>query len=340
MITGRLPARIVSAGWGRRLAVLGLVAVVGLLAAWTGVQTLDVTAIGIAFHEASWSWVLVSAALYGASQFMAALVWREGLRAGGLGGISTRCVFAAHWISRGASEFLPAQLGEAARIAALRDHPALGPSGAWRVGGSIAAFKLVDGFVTLSVSVLLVVLLAGPGSSTGLGIAGAAGLVVCIGLIAATRTAGPRALLRIAPKRMQRPLRGFAAGARLFREWRRMCGAVGLQLVATVGRVLSLAALLVAFDLPVAATPLLFALLMLSGLIPLAPGGAGVREVAILPVLVTAFGAQLEVAIALSLGIQAVGLAVSVTGALVALAFRRGLPSFAPAVAAAPARSA
>lgn len=333
MTTGRLPARTVFARWGRRLTVSGLVVAAVLLAGWTGAHTLDLTAIGIAFQDASWSWVAVSAALYGASQFVGALVWREGLRAGGLGAISTRCVFAAHWISRGASEFLPAQLGEAARIAALRDHPALGPSGAWRVGGSIAAFKLVDGFVTLSVSVLLVVLLAGPGSSTGLGIAGAAALVICIGLIVAMCTAGPQTLLRIAPRRMRRPLRGFAAGARLFREWRRACGAVGLQLVATVGRVLSLAALLVAFDLPVSATPLLFALLMLSGLIPIAPGGAGVREAAILPVLVTAFGAQLEVAIALSLGIQAVGLAVSVAGALIALAFRRGVPTLAPAIA-------
>ena len=88
--------------------------------------------------------------------------------------------------------------------------------------------------------------------------------------------------------------------------------------------------------MPAAAAPLVFGLMIVSGYLAISPGGAGVREAAVVPVLVTTYGLTAAPVLAFSLGVQAIALAVSVLGALVALVLERrrsAAPSPGPALA-------
>jgi uncharacterized membrane protein YbhN (UPF0104 family) len=242
----------------------------------------------------------------------------------------------AHWICRGASEFLPAQLGELARLAALKDRPETSGRG-MRVVGSIGAFKLVDGGLSLIVALLIVGLLATPLLP---GIGTIAVVVAVLGGLMVVLWAVWRARDRLVPLRMRASFEELAAGVGLLRGDHSVAPAMAFQSLAMVLRILSLAALMPAYGAPVSAAPLLFALLVLTGLLPISPGGAGVREAAVVPLLIISYGVGLETALAVSLATQAVGLAVSVFGAGIALALgaRFGVtPAPAPQPAPQPA---
>jgi uncharacterized membrane protein YbhN (UPF0104 family) len=128
------------------------------------------------------------------------------------------------------------------------------------------------------------------------------------------------------PRRLQGPVRGLGQGAAVLTRRREALAAIGLQLVAISGRVVSLAALLHAFGMPAEAALLVFALLVLSGVLAISPGGVGVREAALVPALVATYGLGTELTLAFSLGIQATALAVSLLGAAVALVHQRLWP--------------
>ncbi len=70
---------------------------------------------------------------------------------------------------------------------------------------------------------------------------------------------------------------------------------------------------------------------MLAGIVPAAPGGAGTREILLIPALVLAFGIPSSTAFAFSMAIQATALATSLAVGALSLAwlgprlvFRRG----------------
>ncbi len=118
-------------------------------------------------------------------------------------------------------------------------------------------------------------------------------------------------------------VRGLAEGAAVLARRRDAAVAVGLQLVAIGARVASLAALLHAFGMPASAALLVYALMVLSGVVAISPGNVGVRDAAIVPALVATYGLSAEPALAFSLGIQATALGVSLLGAGVALVLMR-----------------
>ncbi len=323
---GRLAAALRRPRVRRSLLAAGALTLLAL-AAWGASHAIQPGALADAFAAVSWPWVAVSGIVYAAGQIASGLVWGVGLRAGGVPGVGRRHVQSAHWIGHGAGEVLPAQLGHVVRYAALRRHPAAAAGCGLRIAGSVGAWKVVDGLVTFAVVAVAAMVIPLPEGLGGLRwLAGAmlAGLVVA--LVVAARI-GPGRAARLVPARMSRVATGLAEGAAVLARRRDAAAAVGLQLVAICGRVVSLAALLHAFGMPAGAALLVFALMVLSGVVAISPGNVGVRDAAIVPALVATYGLGAEAALAFSLGIQATALGVSMVGAAVALGLMRLSPA-------------
>jgi uncharacterized membrane protein YbhN (UPF0104 family) len=321
-LAGRLGAALRCARARRAALVLGIAAMLAL-AAWGAAHAISPGALADAFAAVSWPWVVASAAAYAAGQIASGLVWGVGLRAGGVPGVGRRHVLSAHWIGHGACELLPAQLGHVVRFAAIRRHPAAAAGGGLRIAGSVGAWKVVDGLVTFVVVAIAAMVMPLPASAGGLRwLAGGTLAGLLIALYVLTRV-GPSRVARRLPARVAGLVRGLGEGAAVLASRRDAAAAVGLQLVAICGRVVSLAALLHAFGMPAEAALLVFALMVLAGVVAISPGNVGVRDAALVPALVATYGLSAEPALAFSLGIQATALGVSLLGAAVALVLQR-----------------
>ena len=318
----------------RRPLIAAVALTVLALTAWGIMNAADPARLRDSFTGVSWPWIVAACAAYAATQVASALVWKVGLDAGGLGAIGRGHVIRAHWLGRGACELLPAHLGETVRFAAVRRHPAA-DGGGMRIAGSMGAFKLLDGVVTFAVVAAATTVAPLPSGFTP--IRWAAGLMLAgliVSVVVLWRFGGSR-LAVLVPARARGVFDRFGSGAGLLACRRSIVIAAGLQLAAIGLRILSLAALLAAFGLPAAAAPLVFGLMIVSGYLAISPGGAGVREAAVVPVLVTTYGLTAAPVLAFSLGVQAIALCVSVLGALVALALERRAGVPAPALATA-----
>ncbi len=310
----------------RRALLAAGVAALAALACWGATHAIQPGALADAFAAVSWPWVVVSGVVYAAGQMASGLVWGVGLRAGGMRGVGRRHVQSAHWIGHGAGEVLPAQLGHVVRYAAIRRHPAAAAGGGLRIAGSVGAWKVVDGLVTFVVVAIAAMVMPLPDGLGGLRWVAAATLAgLLVALLVASRV-GLGRVARLLPERLGRVVLGLGEGAALLTRRRDAAAAVGLQLVAICGRVVSLAALLHAFGMPAEAALLVFALMVLSGVVAISPGGVGVRDAAMVPALVATYGLGAEPALAFSLGIQATALGVSLLGAAVALLLMRLSP--------------
>jgi len=320
----------------RRPLIAAVALVVLGVTAWGVMNAADPSRLRDSFTGVEWPWIVAASAAYAATQVTSALVWKVGLDAGGLGAIGRGHVIRAHWLGRGACELLPAHLGEAVRYAAVRRHPAA-DGGGMRIAGSMGAFKLLDGVVTFAVVAAATTVAPLPAGFTP--IRWAAGLMLgglVIAVVVLWRFGGSR-LAVLVPRRARGLLDTFGSGAGLLACRRSILAAAALQLGAIGLRILSLAALLAAFGLPAAAAPLVFGLMIVSGYLAISPGGAGVREAAVVPVLVTTYGLTAAPVLAFSLGVQAIALAVSLAGALVALVLERRAGTPAPVPTPAPA---
>lgn len=320
----------------KRVALAAAVIAATALAGWGLASAVDPAALQAAFAGVRWEWVALAGVAYALSQSASAFVWRVGLSAGGLGGVGPGHVLSSHWIGRGAAELLPAQLGEGVRLAAMRRHPeTTHEGGCARIAGSLGAFKLVDGLGNFALVGLLTLVIPLPGPAAHLRWIAAAALgVAVVGGLVLWRLRARGAALRL-PGAAGRALNNAARGAAMLGDRRQTLGAFGLHFVAAAGRIISLAALLLAFGMPASAALLAYALLVVSALLPISPGGIGVREAALVPALVAAYGLGTDLAIAYSLSIQATVLAVSLVGALIAVAYHElAMPPARPAAAA------
>jgi uncharacterized membrane protein YbhN (UPF0104 family) len=323
---GRFGAALWRPGARRCLLVAGA-AVLLALASWGAAHAIQPGALADAFAAVSWPWVAASGVVYAAGQVASGLVWGVGLRAGGMRGVGRRHVQSAHWLGHSACEVLPAQLGHVVRYAAIRRHPAAAAGGGLRIAGSVGAWKVVDGLVTFVVVAVAAMVMPLPAGLGGLRwIAGATLVGLLVSLLIASRV-GPARVARLLPERIAGVVRGLAEGAALLARRRDAAAAVGIQLLAICCRVVSLAALLHAFGMPAEAALLVFALMVLAGVVAISPGNVGVRDAAMVPALVATYGLSAEPALAFSLGIQATALGVSLLGAAVALALMRLNPS-------------
>ena len=315
----------------RRALLVTAAAALLALGAWGAAHALDPGAMGEAFAAVSWPWVAAAGISYAAGQICSGLVWGVGLRAGGVGGVGRRHVMSAYWIGHGAGELLPAQLGQAVRYAVIRRHPVAGAGCGLRVAGSLGACKVIDGLVTFVVAAVATVVIPLPDAASFLRWVALAALVGLALALLVVRRLSPAQVSRCLPRRARGPMVRFCEGAAMLGRGRDTLVAVGLQLGAVAGRVVSYAALLHAFGLPPAAALLVFALLVMSGLIAISPGGVGVREAALVPALVATYGIGANTVVAFSLGVQATALGVSLVGAALALLTARFWPP-APAV--------
>lgn len=296
--------------------------VVLAIAVVAGASSISPLSLAAAVAGGAPEWLLLAAVLNVLSHTAYGMVWRDGLKAAGLGAIRLSSVMRAHWICRGASELLPFQLGEAARVVALRREP--GVNGAtWRIVGSMAAFKTVDAAVTFPLAAIVLMVAVEPSPLVVAGIVSGVALVA-LGALAAWAGGLVSARLR---GRAQAICHELVAGAALLRQGSSLISPVAWQLASTALRVGSLAAILIAYGVPMAAAPLMFAMLVLAGLLPLAPGGAGVREAAVVPMLVAMYGVGLDSALAASLAVQAVTLILALSGAGIAMASRARIPA-------------
>lgn len=286
--------------------------------------------------------VILAAVLYAVGQSLSGLMWGACQRAGGVGDMPWTHVLSLHWVSRAACETLPASLGEAVRVAMVRRHPAGAVAGTWRITGGLAAYKALDAVVTGAV--VLAILVAAPlppqvaGLRTTALIALAAGVVILL----VARRSGLGGRLRL-PVRVRRALRGVRDGAAVLRRPREVRAAALLGIAAIAARLAALAALLAAFSAPPGAALLVFAVIVLSGVVPLTPGGAGAREALLVPALAAAHAVPAATALAVSVSVQATSLVVSLLLGGVALLHRRRVPVAVPAAdddaAVAPARA-
>lgn len=289
---------------------------------------MDPGALGAAFARAEPGWLLVAGLAYAAAHTASAMVWRVGLRRGGCA-VGARDVLVAHWVARGACEVVPGHLGEAARLAVIRRHPAAAAAGDLRVAGTMGAWKLLDGMVTFLVVMLAALVIPlPPGFGGARWVAGGLALGTAVAAVTMSRWDLP-ALAAGRRGRLGRLLRPLARGAGLLSCPRAMAAAAGLQLLFIALRVSSLAALLLAFGVPGGAAPLVFTLMILTGYLAISPGGVGVREAALVPALVAAHGLTVDHAVAVSLGVQATSLVVSLAGCALALAAVRVRPAAA-----------
>ena len=180
-------------------------------------------------------------------------------------GIQRRHVLSAHWLGHGACELLPAQLGHVVRYAAHPPSPGRRRGRRARSPGSVGAWKVVDGLVTFVVVAIATMVMPLPDGFGGLRwLAGATlgGLLVALFVVSRI---GPAPAARMVPGRLAGVARGLGEGAAVLARRRDAGAAVGLQLLAICGRVVSLAALLHAFGMPPEAALLAFALMVLSG---------------------------------------------------------------------------
>lgn len=321
----RLAAALRRPRASRRLLAAGALLLLAL-AGWGASHAIQPGALADAFATVSWPWVVASAVVYGAGQYVSGLVWGVGLRAGGVRGVGHRHVLGAHWLGHGAGELLPAQLGHVVRFAAIRRHPAAAAGGGLRIAGSVGAWKVVDGLVTFVVVAVATMVMPLPDGLGGLRWVAAATLAGLVAALVVAARVGPGRMAGRLPRRIAAVVRGLAEGAAVLGRRRDAAAAVALQLVAICARVVSLALLLHAFGMPAEAALLAFAMLVLSGVLAISPGGVGVREAALVPALVATYGLGAEPALAFSLGIQATALGVSLLGAAVALVMMRLSP--------------
>jgi uncharacterized membrane protein YbhN (UPF0104 family) len=147
----------------------------------------------------------------------------------------------------------------------------------------------------------------------------------------AWRLGAARRLLALIPVRLRGAASRVGQGAGVLTDGNAAGTAAVLGVFALLARVLSLAALLAAIGAPPQAAALAFCVIVLAGMVPAAPGGAGTREVLLIPALVLAYGMPTSTALAFSIAVQATALGVSLLGAAAALAwlgprlvFRRG----------------
>ncbi len=298
-------------------AALAGIAVAGL-AAW-GLTQVDAAAAGAALTGADPRLVAAALALYLVGQTVSGAMWAVCQGAGGVHRLPLGTALGMHWVSRAACELLPASLGEAVRVALVRRHPAGARAGGWRIAGGIAGYKAIDAAVTGAAVLVVALAVPLPGPAGGLRWT-AVGSVAVVALAAVAWRLVPRRPAE-GPGRIRRALARLGEGAGVLGHGPAARTATVLGVVALLARVLSLCALLAALGAPPQAAPVAFSVIVLAGIVPAAPGGAGTRELVLVPALVMAYGMTSADALAFSLAVQATALASSLVVGLVALAW-------------------
>lgn len=313
------PLRYVRTARPRAIVASGALLAVGAVAV-SGIGAIDLGAATAALTHARPELLGLAMVLYLVSQTMSGAMWGVCQGAGGVH-VPMATTIGLHWVVRLSCELLPMSLGEAVRVAVVRRHPVGAQAGTWRIAGSLAGFKVIDGAVTAVVVLVIALATPLPGPAAGLrwtALAAVIGMAVCA---LVWRVGRAKLRGRLVPARMRRVSDRLGEGAGVMSDpsATRVAGVLGLLAILT--RIGSLAALLGALGIAPQAAPLAFAAIVLAGIVPGAPGGVGAREVVLLPALALAHGVSSAHALAFSMAIQASALATSLLAGAVALAW-------------------
>ena len=302
-------------------AALALAVLAALGFSVLALSQIDPAAVGSALAGADPALLGVAVGAYVLGQTLSGAMWATCQRAGGVRGLSLSTALGMHWVARGACELLPASMGEAVRVGIVRRHPSGAEAGAWRIAGGVAGYKLVDAAVTgiAVLAIALVTPMPGPAGGLRWTALGALGAVAVIAV--AWRLGALRPVLRLLPGRTRDAAGRLGDGAAVVTDGRAASTAAAYGLLAALARILSLGALLAALGVPAAAAGLAFTVIVLAGAIPGAPGGAGARELVLVPALALAHGVSAESALAFSVMVQATALGTTLVVAAVALAW-------------------
>jgi len=295
---------------------------VALLAlAGFGLSRLDLAAAAGALRDADPQMLAVAVVLYALGQTISGAMWATCQEAGGVRGIPIGTALGMHWISRAACEVLPASLGEVVRVGLVSRHPAGHAAGGWRVTGGLAGYKVIDAVVTAALVLAIAIIVPMPGPAAGLrwtalGIAGALALVAVAWRLGAGRRAAG-----LLPARARAAASRLGEGAGVLSDPAGSRTAAVLAVAAATTRLLSLGALLLALGAPPQAAALAFCVIVLASAVPAAPGGAGARELVLVPALALGYGMPASTALAFSVAVQAAALGTSLALGAVALAW-------------------
>ena len=303
----------------RRSILTGLLVLVAVGLSAIGLAGIDPGAVTSAMTGADPRWLALAVVMYALSGTLSGAMWVRCQEAGGVGGMPIGTGLGLHWMSRAACELLPASLGEGVRVGLMRRHPCGRTAGSWRITGSLAGYKALDGIVTAAVVLAIALATPLPGPAASLRWTAAALIAGVVVIAVVWRVAGLSRLMRFLPDRIAHPGRRLACGAGVLTDARAAGTASLLGLGSIITRVVSLGALLAAFDIAPAAAGLTFCVIVLSGILPGAPGGAGAREMVLVPALAIAHGVPGGTALAFSLAIQITALGTSLVIGLLAL---------------------
>lgn len=316
---------------GPRSVVAALLGLILAAVALMGLTQVDTGSAIAALSGADPQMLMIAIALYAIAQTISGVMWAVCHEAGGVRGIPLPTTLGLHWISRAACELLPASLGEAVRVGLVRRHPVGAEAGGWRITGSIAGYKAIDAVLASAAVLTIAVASPLPGPAGHLRWTAVGAMVAIAGAALAWRLGAAARIVRLLPARVRGAAGRLSEGAGVLRDTGAARSAAILGAIALILRILSLAALLAAVGAPPQAAALAFAVTVLAGIIPAAPGGAGTRELLLIPALVLAFGVPTSTALAFSVAIQAIALACSLAMGALALAwlgprlvFRRG----------------
>jgi lysylphosphatidylglycerol synthase-like protein len=250
-----------------------------------------------------WEWAIGAVACEAAFVTVGGLVWVLAMWGAGVGDCSVHRLIGAQWLGRASSCVLVGPLAGATQAsAALRDPPAR-EAGVGKVVGSIGAQRIIENGVAGLIAAVVVVIYPGPLAPLR-PVAAALLVLLPVAAVLLHRLGRARAA-SLAPARLRRLLRPLGEGACLLVHPRRLGRAGALQALAAICRLGALACLLAALGFPPQAAPLAFCLILIAGALPALPGGAGTRELALVPCLVAGFGLNAGQALGVSLGVQA-----------------------------------
>ena len=300
------------------VVLLGLILAAAVV---MGLTQVDLGMAAAALAGADGQMLAIGIVLYALGQTISGVMWAVCQQAGGVRGISLPTTLGLHWIARAACEILPANLGEAVRVGLVRRHPVGVAAGGWRITGGIAGYKAIDAVVTAAAVLAIAVASPLPGPAASLRWTALVAIGAVVAAAIAWRLGAARRIARLLPVRVRGVAARLGEGAGVLRDGGAARAAAGLGIASLVARVHSLAALLAAIGAPPQAAALAFSVIVLAGIVPGAPGGAGTREVLLIPVLVLAYGMPAGTALAFSLTVQAASLGVSLVAGLVALAW-------------------
>jgi uncharacterized membrane protein YbhN (UPF0104 family) len=302
--------------WGGALVLVGVVAL-----AIFGLSRLDLAAAAAALQHADPQLLAAAVVLYVLAQTISGAMWAVCQESGGVRGMPLGTALGMHWIARGACELLPASLGEVVRVGLVRRHPAGHAAGTWRITGGVAGYKVVDAVVTAALVLAIAIIVPMPGPAEGLRWTAVGIAAVLAAVAVAWRLGAGRWITAVLPARARDAAARLGEGAGVLTDAGGSRTAAVLAAAAATTRLLSLGALLLALGAPPEAAGLAFCVIVLAGVVPAAPGGAGARELVLVPALALGYGMPASTALAFSVAVQAAALGTSLMLGAAALAW-------------------